>query len=146
MYGRDACRDRRSYPPVCRKIPRCSGGVCLHDPGKRKLRSDSIPLYESCCRWSYVPSIHLYMRPFHTSLHASLPYISTCVPPIHLYMRPFHTSLNASLPYISTCVPFIHVGIIFTRARPPRRDVEMWKGRMLCRDVWKGLSNDPIKH
>jgi len=86
----------------------------------------SLPYISTC-----VPSIHLYMRPFHTSLHASLPYISTCVPPIHLYMRPFHTSLNASLPYISTCVPFIHVGIIFTRARPPRRDVEMWKGRML---------------
>jgi uncharacterized integral membrane protein len=49
------------------------------------------------------------MRPFHTSLHASLPYISTCVPSIHLYMRPFHTSLHASLPYISTCVPSIHL-------------------------------------
>jgi len=52
-----------------------------------------------------------------TSLHVSLPYISTCVPSIHLYMRPFHTSLHASLPYISTCVPSIHVGIVFPR--PP---------------------------
>jgi hypothetical protein len=44
----------------------------------------------------------------------SLQYISTCVPSVHLYMRPFHISLHASLqylhaslPYISTCVPSI---------------------------------------
>ncbi len=70
---------------------------------------------------TYVPSIHLYMRPFSTSLHASLPfktnqfrfsswwgilplisvhvslpYISTCVPSVHLYMRPFHAKLASS--------------------------------------------------
>ena len=57
--------------------------------------------YISTC----VPSVHLYMRPFHISLHASLPY---------LYMRPFSTIHLYMRPFISTsttCVPYIHVGL-----------------------------------